>query len=518
MSVHFLHTAVAMCALGVFYPVQSAFAKDADPTAPAAIERSVVKIFATVRDADPYRPWTKGAPKDLTGSGVVIDGKRILTNAHVVGYASQVQVQANESGDKIPANVEAIALGMDLAILKLESDDFFESHPALQRESKLPNIKDAVTVYGFPTGGSSLSITKGIVSRTEFTGFNYPVSGLRIQIDAAVNPGNSGGPAVVGDKMVGLIFSQLGGAENIGYIIPGEEIELFLEDVRDGTYDGKPLLFDDTQTLENPALRTFLKLDKAAEGLVVTQPVSAATTYPLKKWDLITRIGDTPVDLQGMVKIGDDLRVNNRYLFQKNVKDGKVPMTVLRSGKELKVDVPVLRKANLLIPDLNGTYPSYFIFGPLVFSTASMEFMRGYMSQGYGGSFAARLSFSGNPMLTRAGEPPAFEGERLVVIPAPFFPHKLAKGYSSPLAQVVKAVNGQPIRNLGHLIEVLRDAKEDSIVIDFVGHGAESLVFPRAEAIAATDEILTDNGIRSQGTPDTMAIWNAKAKGKKNSQ
>ena len=39
---------------------------------------------------------------------------------------------------------------------------------------------------------------------------------------------------------------------------------------------------------------------------------------------------------------------------------------------------------------------------------------------------------------------------------------------------------------------------------------AETLVFPRAEMVAATDDILSDNGIRSQGSPDTLAIWNAK--------
>ena len=94
--------------------------------------------------------------------------------------------------------------------------------------------------YGFPTGGTSLSITKGIVSRIEFVPYSFPTSGLRIQIDAAINPGNSGGPAVAGDKMIGLAFSHMVNAENIGYIIPNEEIELFLKDVADGQYDGKP--------------------------------------------------------------------------------------------------------------------------------------------------------------------------------------------------------------------------------------------------------------------------------------
>src|SRR5438552_18539210 len=100
---------------------------------------------------------------------------------------------------------------------------------------------------------------------------------------------NSGGPAVVGDKMIGLAFSHLGGAYNIGYIIPCEEIELFLADIQDGRYDGKPAMFDELQTLENPALRPFLKLDKSVQGIIVHKPLRSDPTYPLKEWDVITK-------------------------------------------------------------------------------------------------------------------------------------------------------------------------------------------------------------------------------------
>src|SRR3989441_5384061 len=249
-----------------------------------AVEASVVKVFSTARYPDVYQPWTKQAPSEATGTGVVIEGKRILSNAHVVLWASQVQVQANQAGDKISATVEALASGIDLAVLKLDDDTFFDSHPPLPRAKDLPDIKDVVMAYGFPQGGTSLSITKGIISRIEFTRYNYPVSGLWIQIDAAINPGNSGGPAVVGDKMIGLAFSHLGGADNIGYIIPCEEIELFLQDIADGHYDGKPGMFDGLQTLENPALRSFLKLEKTVEGMVVNKPDRADAAYPLKEW------------------------------------------------------------------------------------------------------------------------------------------------------------------------------------------------------------------------------------------
>ena len=240
----------------------------------------------------------------------------------------------------------------------------------------LPEIKDAVMAYGYPEGGNSLSITKGIVSRIEFAAYNFRVRGLRIQIDAAINPGNSGGPAVVGDKMIGLAFSHLASSENIGYIIPCEEIDLFLEDIADGHYDGKPALVDDLQTLENPALRAFLKLDKSVQGIVVHKPDSDDPAYPLKQWDVITKIGDTPVDDEGMIKLNRNLRVLFGYHGAEKNRPGKAPLTVLRAGKEVSIQLPVQAKHPMVIPPLDGAYQSCFVYGPLVFSTATLEYRR----------------------------------------------------------------------------------------------------------------------------------------------
>jgi S1-C subfamily serine protease len=496
------------CAL---VPSASLWAADAPAPQPdtksPTVENSVVKVFSVMRYPDVYRPWTKQAPSEATGSGVVIEGKRILTNAHVVLYASQVQIQANQAGDKISATVEMVAPGIDLAVLKVDDESFFDTHPALPRASTLPDIKDSVMVYGYPTGGTSLSITKGIVSRIEFTNYNYPVSGLRIQIDAAINPGNSGGPAVVGNKMIGLAFSHLGGAENIGYIIPCEEIELFLRDASAGHYLGKPGYYDELQTLENPALRSFLKLPKTDDGIVVNRVDNDDPAYPLRKWDVITRIGDTDVDDQGMIHQGEDLRLKFQYLVQKIAKNGTVPMTVIRENKRITVEVPTPTDRVLLVPSLEGAYPSYFVYGPIVFSAASAEFFGGIASNV--GNLLG-LIFQGSPLPARRVDKPAFPGEELVVVSSPFFPHNLSKGYDSPNARVVDTINGIRIKNLRHLVEVLRDAKGEFITFVFFGHGGETLIFPRKGMMDATEDILTDNGVRAQASPDLMAVWQAK--------
>ena len=498
--------ASSLCVVRADDPAPAAAAAtetDATAASSPSVENSVVKIFATMRYPDPYRPWTKKPPQEGTGTGVIIEGNRILTNAHVALYASQVQVQANQSGDKIPATVEFIAPGIDLAVLKLEDESFFASRPPLPRAQIVPSVKDTVMVYGFPTGGASLSITKGIVSRIEFALYNYPVSGLRIQIDAAINPGNSGGPALSGDKMIGLAFSRLGGADNIGYIIPCEEIELFLQDIADGRYDGKPAMFDQLQTLENPALRAFLQLDKGAEGIVVQEADSTDVAYPLKPWDLITRIGDTPVDNEGMVKLGGGLRVRFQYLVQQLARDGTLPLTVVRSRQTLDIRLPVNSTRPMLIENLEGTYPPYFILGPLAFTPGTALYVAPVANNA---KALNSLSFLGSPLVTRRGEKPAFPDEQLVLVASPAFPHRLIKGYDNPVSRAVRAINGIPIKNLRHLVEVLRDNRDEFLTFEFFGIG-ETLVFPRKEMIDSTEEILSDNGIRDQATPELLEVW-----------
>src|SRR4030095_10493684 len=95
--------------------------------------------------------------------------------------------------------------------------------------------------------------------------------GLRMQIDAALNPGNSGGPALTEGKGVGVSSQVMQGAENIGYVIPVEEVMTFLEDVHDGKYDGKPQLYCEMQTVENEALRAKWRLPQGVGGALVTR-------------------------------------------------------------------------------------------------------------------------------------------------------------------------------------------------------------------------------------------------------
>jgi S1-C subfamily serine protease len=422
-------------------------------------------------------------------------------------YANQVQVQPYQSSEKMMARVVAIAPDIDLAILTLDDQSFFDNRPALILADELPHVQDTVAVYGYPTGGTELSVTKGIVSRIEFEVYQYQTRGLRIQVDAAINPGNSGGPALVGDKVIGLAFSKLGGADNIGYIIPVEEIRLFLDDIADGRYDGKPTLLDEFVTLENSALRASLNLDRGTTGVRVQVPGDVGEPYPLKSGDIVTHIGEHAIDNTGKVRIDGDRLVGFTYLVQKLAHGGKITLTIRRDGETQKVDVPVgPERDRWLIPALKNSYPSYFIYGPLVLSEATQEYTQVLTQLP---SSLRMLGMQGSPLVTRLGQRPQFTGERLVVVVHPMLTHPIAQGYSNPFMRVVSEVNGVKIKNLAHLVKTLHELNDEFVTFSFIGrYGVEDIVLRRADVAAATEEILNDNGIRQAFSSDIAPLWN----------
>jgi hypothetical protein len=236
--------------------------------------------------------------------------------------------------------------------------------------------------------------------------------------------------------------------------------------------------------------------------MVVHRPFGDEKANPLRTWDVITRIGDTPVDDQGMVRIGPNLRVRFRYLVQHLARGGQVPLTVVRGGKTLALQVPVGPTYPLLVTNLKHGYPPYFILGPLVFTVGSFQLLAA------GGRMSSPVT--GSPLVTRVMSPPDFPGQELVVVAAPFLPHKVAKGYSSAQLSVLKSVNGVAVKNLRHLVELLRDARDEFLVFDFDRRGGEKLVFARKELEGATEELLVDNGIRSQASPELLEVWRAR--------
>ena len=179
---------------------------------------AVVKVYAVHTEPNYSLPWQRKRQMPSTSTGFVVEGKRILTNAHSVEHSTQVKLKKRGSDKKFIAKVLAIGTECDLALLSVEDEKFFENITPLKLGA-LPKLQDSVTVVGYPIGGVAISVTSGVVSRVEVTKYAHGATELlSLQIDAAINSGNSGGPAFNSKGMVcGVAFQSLkhDDAENI---------------------------------------------------------------------------------------------------------------------------------------------------------------------------------------------------------------------------------------------------------------------------------------------------------------
>jgi S1-C subfamily serine protease len=184
-----------------------------------------------------------GAPDGggtATGSGFVVDKEgTIITNAHVVGDADEVQVRFEEDGDLVDARVVGSDPSTDLAVLKVDPSDA-DLQPLPLGSSGETQVGDAVVAIGNPFGYTR-SVTTGIVSakQRQITAPNgFSIENV-IQTDAAINPGNSGGPLLDAEGRVIGINSQIAtggsqGSVGIGFAVPIDTVKGLLPTLKQG--------------------------------------------------------------------------------------------------------------------------------------------------------------------------------------------------------------------------------------------------------------------------------------------
>ena len=241
---------------------------------------SVVKIFTTATSPNYLEPWENQSFSNATGSGVIIKDNQILTSAHVVSGGKFIEVQKENDSKKYEATIKYISNQSDLALIEIEDKSFFSNTKALEITEDV-KIKDSVTAIGYPIGGNTISTTYGIVSRIEYKAYAWnPWSNLlAIQIDAAINSGNSGGAILNKDnKIVGIAMMKLRSADNISYIVPSIVINTFLNDIKDGKVDGFPQTRTRVQNIENQVMKDYLDL-KNDFGILVSSVDVADTEF-----------------------------------------------------------------------------------------------------------------------------------------------------------------------------------------------------------------------------------------------
>ena len=340
---------------------------------------SMVRISTTAQQPDYSVPWNPGNVIGGVGAGFVIEGKRIMTNAHVVSNATFITVV--KEGDPTPweARVLHVAHDCDLAILVVYDERFFEGTKPLEFGG-IPALESTVSAYGYPIGGDRLSVTTGVVSRIDFQPYSHSEvdSHLAIQIDAAINPGNSGGPVMQDGKVVGVAFQGFSGAvaQNVGYMIPTPVIRRFLKDVEDGSYDRYMDLSATYFPLVNPALRTSLGVEEPDAGVLIGSVFDGGSSAgKLQPGDVILKVDGLKVYSDGKIDL-DGEKTEMAEVFERKFKGDEVKLEILRGGKKEELSLQLERPWPFeMQARAYDKRPRFVLVGGLLFQPLNRDFL-----------------------------------------------------------------------------------------------------------------------------------------------
>ncbi|HUO57465.1 MAG TPA: serine protease [bacterium] len=484
---HLLPTYVVLLALALC-PIPSA-AQD-------GLRKSVVKIFTTMQNPNYYEPWRVDGQENVSGSGCVIAGHRILTNAHVV--SNQIFIQVLKDGDsrKYTAKVEFVAHDCDLALLKVEDSRFFKGTKPV-KYGTLPYLRDNVQVYGYPVGGEELSITQGVVSRIELIPYSHSMRNLLgVQTDAAINPGNSGGPVFDRHKkLVGVAFQGYNAimAQNTGYFIPIMLVQRFLKEIKRGKYTSIPTLGIYTQYMENETLRESFGMGPNQTGILVSKILYGSSAWgTLKENDVVLSIGGYPIANDGTIAFRRGERLNFQYPLGLRRIGDELSMKILRGDKTLNLKVTLKGETRLVPLVKYDQNPTYFIFGGLIFTPFTTNYLQTIKDNP---SELLRLYYDGLPS----------PGLKQVVLMSHILSHEINKGYDTGYANlVITKINGKPISEMKDVIAAFEKPVSGRHVIEFdkAKEVGTRIVIDAAKAKRATEEILQLNNIPSDRSAD----------------
>jgi len=409
--------------------------------------------------------------KQSTGTGFVVDGRLLLTNAHVIEDATMVEVKKQQQAQKYQAKVVCIGHDVDLALVMVEDESFWQDpeplHPVTWGSKETyPDLYSEVRVVGFPSGGSTICVTKGVISRVDAQLYVHPkLKGIWphthgchgflpiIQIDAAINPGNSGGPAFDAScNVVGIASSGMPGAQNVGYIIPNQIAFLFLDEyAKSKAWTGVSETGVMPKVLESKAMRKYLKMgDKTGVLIESVAPLGAAAGTVLAK-DILLAIDGVQLTHEGKVSCrisGQDVEMSADVLISRKPKNSKTLLTLLRNGVEYNKEVVFTP-----IPPLSPRYdrydssPTYVILGGLVFTKHSHALIKEYLNIDQ----KERTILITGEVLNQGTDQWKERENHEVVLLLRTLRHPINVGYGGKSVKILKRFNGDPVETLAGL-------------------------------------------------------------------
>jgi len=432
----------------------------------------VVKFYGTGVRPSYLLPWQVGSQTSWTGTGFVLPGQRLMTNVHVVQDSTVLQVTKQDDSKKYAAQVACVAHDLDLALVVVDDSSFWENLPHAIFAPDLPDLYSQVKAVGFPTGGTTVCVTKGIVSRVDSQVYVHPRclginstsksshgGVLILQIDAAINPGNSGGPAFDWrGHVVGIASSGMPNQQNVGYVIPACIAQMFLAEFESSSqWSGISQLGFSCRQLESEAMRKFLKVGDEKGVLVTSVAPMGALHQKMKEGDVITHVDGLDVTNEGeypIIAAGQKIFLNLDSRISQKLKGESTTFTVLREGDKLEVTA-VLAPITPLTPRFHAydSMPDFVLIGGIVFTRGTVPLQNQYLQ-----SRKTGYPFISDKQVWDEYDKWKEDPEHELVVLLTILKHEVNLGYGHTNVGVLTAFNERPVRSLADLARFYGEA------------------------------------------------------------
>lgn len=453
-----------------FFPSSNLFSEDTPGEVFSQVFQSVVMIKnESFLSESATKPWMKESFSTGWGSGIIIGSNTILTNAHVVMNSKFITIQHYNRKKSYTAKVKFLAMDCDLAVLEVLDKDFSDGVKIFPFSDMDPKLGSDLLVLGYPNGTENLTVEKGNVVSLEK--IRYSFSGLDfrnvIRIKASIVPGNSGGPAIQGNKIVGLAFQISQTKRDVAYLIPTSIINHFLKDIEDGRYDGFPNLGITFQSGEPSSLKEMFKIPQDTKGILINSiyPRSAFFEY-LKEKDFIFKVDDFYINNEGEL-ISDKKRTLIDYIESKFVGD-PVTFYFFRNGSKFKATskIGVTNSLDIYREDSSD----YYLNSGLVFQPVSRVFFNTVDPSVMDSSAKYHFSYFIQDKLYRFTD-------RDIILSYVFDDPENFR-YHEYKYKVIETINGYSPKDIRHFIELMNRFASEPILLKFRGVDLPILITP----------------------------------------
>ena len=417
------------------------------------VKDTVVQVFSQIARVDLLQPFKTPSQHSALGSAFFIneDGD-LITNAHVVNQAKAVWIQIPSLGKQI-IDVDVIGLSpdRDLALLRVRPEGLALIRATLGEvpylsmgNSDLVRRADEVMALGYPLGQQSLKSTTGVISGREHN---------LIQMSAAINPGNSGGPLLNAQgEVVGINSAGIVEAQNVGYMIPINDLKIVLNDLYTVKLLRKPFL----GVLFNNATESLTEFlgNPRPGGCYVVEVVKNSTLAKagVQPGDMLYALNGHAIDAFGdmVVPWSEDKISIMDYVSRLSIGDD-VKLVLYRSGARKEMSV-TFSQAEL--PAIKKIYPGYEdidyeVVGGMVVMDLTINHVQ--------------LMAEAVPGLARYAEMSNQNDPALVV--THIFPNsQLSRSRTIMVGSTLKEVNGKPVHTLAELRAAVAAGKHEKFL------------------------------------------------------